>query len=253
MSLSIPTSNLGNWSGLCQWFLSDHRPALLFLWKAFPLFSKLYKSHIHVTVASEMNCCSKSGIHEHSSNSQSIHIQIFHRIARLFSTDFPDHGEDSFHFVGCVRRYLEVVVPCRFCTILTFLVNWRTGSVCKGLLPSFTILRTTGSSSWYQVSAARLSESSAGWNINIAMLWIWLFANVDKVCVQYEFLRDQIFGTNIAIFRCALHKYSRFCLHLCLKWMYGLSHRSFSVSRKASRGCHDSDKVLISIPLQDEV
>ena len=42
-----------------------------------------------------MNCCLKSGIHEHSPNSQ-IHIQIFHRIARLSSIDFPDHGDDGF-------------------------------------------------------------------------------------------------------------------------------------------------------------
>ena len=72
-------------------------------------------------------------------NSQ-IHIQIFHRIARLSSVDIPDHGEDGFRKMECVRRYLEVVVPCRFCMILTFLVNRRTGSVCKGLPPSFTVL-----------------------------------------------------------------------------------------------------------------
>ena len=40
ISLSIPTLNLGNWSGLCQWFLSDHWLAFLFLWKAVLLFSR---------------------------------------------------------------------------------------------------------------------------------------------------------------------------------------------------------------------
>ena len=69
-----------------------------------------------------MNCRSKSGIHERAPNSQ-IHVQIFHRIARLFSIDFPDHGEDGFHVVRCVWRYVEIVVPCRFRTLLTFLVN----------------------------------------------------------------------------------------------------------------------------------
>ena len=40
ISLSTSTSNLGNWSGLCQWFLSDPWPAFLFPWKAVPQFSK---------------------------------------------------------------------------------------------------------------------------------------------------------------------------------------------------------------------
>ena len=72
--------------------------------------------------SSEMNCCLKSGIHEHSPNSQ-IHILI----TWLFSIDFPDHGEDGFHVVRCVRRYLEVVVPCRFRILFDFpgqLKNW---------------------------------------------------------------------------------------------------------------------------------
>ena len=90
-------------------------------------------------VFSEMNCCLKSGIHEHSPNSQ-IHIQIFHWIAWLFSIFLPDHGEVGFKIVRCVRRHVEIVVPCRFRIILTFLVNWRTGSVCNGVLPSFTVL-----------------------------------------------------------------------------------------------------------------
>ena len=85
-----------------------------------------------------MNCCSKGGIHEHSPNRQ-IHIQIFHGIAWLFSIDLPDHGEDGFHAVRCVRRYLKVVVPCRFCILMTFPVNWRTGSVCKVFLPCFIL------------------------------------------------------------------------------------------------------------------
>ena len=86
-----------------------------------------------------MDRCSKSGIHEHSPNSQ-IHIQIFHRITGLFSIDFPDHGDDGSHLMRCVQRYLEVVVSRRFRILLAFLANWRTGFVCKWLLPSFIIL-----------------------------------------------------------------------------------------------------------------
>ena len=55
-------------------------------------------------------------------NSQ-IHIQIFYWIARWFSIDFPDHGEDGFHIVPRARRHAEIVVPCRFRILLTFLVN----------------------------------------------------------------------------------------------------------------------------------
>ena len=40
ISLSIPTFNLGNWSGLCQRFLSDQWSAFLFPWKAVLLFSR---------------------------------------------------------------------------------------------------------------------------------------------------------------------------------------------------------------------
>ena len=89
-----------------------------------------------------MNCCSKSGIREHSPNTH-IHFQIFQRIAKLFSVDFPDHGEDGFRLVRCVQRYLEVEVPCRFCILSTFPVNRRTDSVCNGLHPSFIILGNT--------------------------------------------------------------------------------------------------------------
>ena len=53
--------------------------------------------------------------------------------------DLPCHGENGFQQVRCVRRYLEVMFPCRFCILLTFLVNRTTGSVCMGLLPSFTV------------------------------------------------------------------------------------------------------------------
>ena len=89
--------------------------------------------------SSEMNCCLTSGIHKHSPNSH-IHIQIFHRIAWRFTIDLPDHGEDGFHVVRCVLRHMEIVVSCRFRIFLTFLVNWRTGSVCKVFLPSFIVL-----------------------------------------------------------------------------------------------------------------
>ena len=54
-----------------------------------------------------------------------IHIQIVHRIARLSPIDFPHHGEDGFHTERCARRYVEIVVPCRFCILLTCqLKNW---------------------------------------------------------------------------------------------------------------------------------
>ena len=86
-----------------------------------------------------MNRCSKSGIHEHSPKSQ-IHIQIFQRIVRLSSIEYLDDGDDGFHVMRCGRRYLELVGPCRFCILLTFFVNRRTGSVCKGLPPRFTVL-----------------------------------------------------------------------------------------------------------------
>ena len=31
--------------------------------------------------------------------------------------------------MGCDRRYVEIGVPCRFCILFDFLVNWRTGSL----------------------------------------------------------------------------------------------------------------------------
>ena len=46
ISLSIPTLNRGNWSGLCQWFLSDHWSAFLFPWEAVLLFSRDNSSQI---------------------------------------------------------------------------------------------------------------------------------------------------------------------------------------------------------------
>ena len=125
ISLSIPSSNLGLirlMPVVSVWLLIS----FCFTEKLSCCFPEiiLYKSHIRVIVFSEMNRCSESGIHEHSAKSQ-LHIQIFHRIARLFSIDLPDHGQDGFHTVGCVRRYLKVVVPCRFCTLLTCqLKNW---------------------------------------------------------------------------------------------------------------------------------
>ena len=122
----------------CRW---SGRFANLFTEKLSHCFPKiiLYKSQIRVVLFSEMNCCSKSGIHEHSPNSQ-IHIQIFHRTACLCSMDLPDHGGDGFHIMGCVWRYLEMMFPRRFRILLTFLINWRTGSLCDGFLPSFIVL-----------------------------------------------------------------------------------------------------------------
>ena len=106
-----------------------------------------------------MNRCSKSGIHEHSSNRQ-IHIQIFHGIARLSSVDFPDHGEDGFHVMGCVRRYLEIVPTSLLCPFLTFWINWRIGSMCKGLPPLLHCFGQQVPLRGTSFSAAGLSESS---------------------------------------------------------------------------------------------
>ena len=98
-----------------------------------------YMSQFQVMVISEMNCCFESGIHEYSPYGH-IHVQILHRIVWWYSVDLPDRVLDGFQTVGCVRRCVEIVVPCRFCILLTFLVNWRTGSVCKVFLPRFIIV-----------------------------------------------------------------------------------------------------------------
>ena len=85
-------------------------------------------------------------------------MQILHRIAKLFSIDFPDHGEDGFHIVGCVRRYVETVVPCRFCILLS---SWSTEELtsCARGCPQ-ALFWATSSPFQYQVSASGLSESS---------------------------------------------------------------------------------------------
>ena len=87
-------------------------------------------------------------------------FQIFHGIAWLFSTDLPDHGEDCFHVVRCVRRYLEVVVPCRFRVLLTppgQLKNWLR---VQGVSPKLYCFGQQVLLLQYQVPAAGLSESS---------------------------------------------------------------------------------------------
>ena len=139
--LSTSTSNLGSPSRLCQRFLSDHWPAFVFpekLSRCFPVENFL--SQIHVVVFAEMNRCPKSGIHEHSANSQ-IHIQIFHRIAKFSSIDFPDHGEDGLRMMVCVWRYFGKNVSTSLLYPFNFpgqLKNWL--RVRSGLLPSFIIL-----------------------------------------------------------------------------------------------------------------
>ena len=106
-----------------------------------------------------MNCCSKSGFHKHSPNSQ-IHIQTFHGIARLFSLDLPDHGEDSFHVVRCVRAIYgdggPMSLPYSF-DVPGQLKNWL---LVQGVSPQAFMVWATGSPLLYQVSATRLSESS---------------------------------------------------------------------------------------------
>ena len=110
-------------------------------------------------VFSEMNCCSKGGIHEHSPNSH-IHIQIFHRIARLSSIDFPDHGEDGFRKMECVWRYLEVMSPCRFCITLTFSLSTEAPAPCAMVCSQAALFWAMSFPVWYQISASGLSESS---------------------------------------------------------------------------------------------
>ena len=83
-----------------------------------------------------MNRCSKSGIHEHSQIAQftsNSSMVFFHIFPWPWRSRLP-------YIMGCLWRYLEIMVPCRICILLSFLINWRTGSVCKGLPPSFTVL-----------------------------------------------------------------------------------------------------------------
>ena len=95
-------------SAVSVWPLTTFSVSLKKLSRCFQKWFFTYRK-IRVIVFSEMNRCSKSGIHEHSPNSQ-IHIQIFHRIARLSSTDFPDLGEDGFRTNGmCVAIFEDNV------------------------------------------------------------------------------------------------------------------------------------------------
>ena len=58
--------------------------------------------------------------------------------------------------MGCVRRYLEVVVPRRFCIFLTWqLKNWLR---VQGVAPKLYCFWATGSPLQYQVPAAGLSN-----------------------------------------------------------------------------------------------
>ena len=135
-----------------------------------------------------MNCCSKYGIHEHSPNNQ-IHIQIIHRIVKLFPIDLPDHGEDGFQKMRCVRWYLEVVVPCCFRILFTLMVIWRTSCVCKELHPNFIVL-TTGSPLFYLVSTAGLSETSESFFL-MRRVSPLLFHQPAKVCILQSHLRNK--------------------------------------------------------------
>ena len=95
-----------------------------------------HKSEIHVTVVfSEMNLCSKSGF----INVPNFTFKSFTGSPWVLFKDL-NHGENRFHKMSCVRRYLEIVFSRRFCILLTFVVTWRTDSVCKGFHPNFTFL-----------------------------------------------------------------------------------------------------------------
>ena len=101
---------------------------------------------------------------------------------------FLDHGEDGFHITRCARRYLEVVVPCRFRILSTFLVNWRTDSVCKGLSHSFTILDNKFP---FVVSSLSLRIVGVFWIFffSIRRLSSLLFHRPAKVCILESHLR----------------------------------------------------------------
>ena len=136
-----------------------------------------------------MNCCSKSGIHEHSPISQ-IHVQIFHRIDRWFSIDLLDHEEDVIQKVRCVRRYVEMVVPRRFRILLMFLVNWWTGSVCNGVPPSFAFL---GNRFLFVVPGLSLRIVGVFWIFFFSMRRVspLHFHQPAKVCILSSHLRSR--------------------------------------------------------------
>ena len=88
---------------------------------------------IRVIVVSEMNCCLKSGIHEHSPNSL-IRIQIFDRNARLSSMD-------SFVFPCQMKNWLRVQgVAFKLCYFWQQILLCSTRSQAKDCLSLLNLL-----------------------------------------------------------------------------------------------------------------
>ena len=106
-----------------------------------------------------------SGIHEHSPNSQEFISKSFIKTPRCLPQISSDHGEDGFHVLECVWRHLEMMFQYRFFVLLTFLLDWRTGSVCKGSLPIFTVLGKGFHRNLFPFVAglSESSESSSSW------------------------------------------------------------------------------------------
>ena len=83
---------------------------------------------------------------------------------------------------------MEKVVPCRFRVLLTFLVNWRTGSVCKRVLPSFIVL---GNRFFFAVPGSSLRIVGVFWIFFFSMRRVspLLFHHPTKVCILESHLR----------------------------------------------------------------
>ena len=125
-----------------------------------------------------MKRCSKSGIHEHSSNSQ-IHVQIFDQIAWLFALDFLDHGEDGFGTLECVWRNLEVrshdasvsrlssstqeLAPCAMVFLCRTIPQAQACRSLNLLLPLRN--RETSRSTAHTVNMVQIKIVVLGWNV----------------------------------------------------------------------------------------
>ena len=80
-------------------------------------------------------------------------------------TDLPDHGEDGFHAMRCVRRYVEIVVPMSL--PYSFWLSWSTEELApcaKGCSPSFIVLGNR-----FSFVVPSLSRRIVG------VLWIFFF------------------------------------------------------------------------------
>ena len=169
---------------LNQGFLTVHKSVILFNQKNCP-------SESHARFFAYC-CCLKSGIHEFMNIPQIAKFTFKSSTGRawLFSIDLPDHGKEGFHVMRCVRRCMEMVVPCRFGILLTFLVNWRTGSVCKGVPPSFFVL---GNKFSFFVPGSSRRIVWVFWIFFFSMRRVspLLFHQPAKVCILESHLRSR--------------------------------------------------------------